>query len=73
MPGKKIKRHAYLVAVQRKRAAPRVYAVIALSEAAAVAALEAKASRGIAPRVVGGLSRDMVRRLKLKPGEARQI
>ncbi len=71
--GKKAKRQAYLVAVAQRREAVRTYAVMAASEAEALAALGAHAAENVRLQVVGGLSRDMVRRLKLKPGELRLV
>jgi hypothetical protein len=71
--GKKAKRHAYLVAVAQRREGMRIYAVMAASEAEALAALGAHAAEGVRLQVVGGLSRDMVRRLSLRPGELRLV
>ncbi len=70
---KKAKRQAYLVAVAQRREAARIYAVIAASEAEAIAALGEHAAENVRLQVVGGLSRDMVRRLKLKAGELRLV
>ncbi len=71
--GKKDKRQAYLVAVAQRREAARIYAVMAASDAEALAALADHAAENVRLQVVGGLSRDMVRRLKLKPGELRLV
>ncbi|GJD89751.1 MULTISPECIES: hypothetical protein [Methylobacterium] len=71
--GKRSKRQAYLVAVAQRREAARIYAVVAASEAEALAALGEHAVESARLQVVGGLSRDMVRRLKLKPGELRLV
>ena len=70
---KKGKRQAFLVAVAQRREAARIYAVVAPSEAEALAALADHATENVRLQVVGGLSRDMVRRLKLKPGELRLV
>ncbi|AWN37491.1 hypothetical protein [Methylobacterium radiodurans] len=71
--GKKGKRHAYLVAVAQRRETARIYAVLAATEVEALAALGDHAAENVRLQVVGSLSRDMVRRLKLKPGELRLV
>lgn len=71
--GKRGKRQAYLVAVTQRREATRIYAVVAASEAEALAALVGLAAENVRLQVVGGLSRDIVRRLKLRPGELRLV
>lgn len=64
---------AELVAVNQRREAPRVYAVMAQSAGEALATVEAQASEGTSVQIVGSLSRDLVRRLRLNPGEIRLV
>jgi hypothetical protein len=71
--GKKEKRTAYLIAVRQKREALRVYAVVAPTAQAALELISALATEGMEVELVGGLSRDMVRRLGLKPGEMQLV
>jgi hypothetical protein len=72
-PSGKAKGTAYLVAVRQRHEAPRVYAVIAPSARAALEQVGALATEDMQVEVVGGLSRDLVRRLGLKPGELRLV
>ena len=70
---KAVKLHAHLVAVSIQREAVRIYAVLAATAPDALMA----ASIGAPPRskvqIVGSLSRDLVKRLRLKPGEMRLV
>ena len=70
---KRDKRTAYLIGVQQGREAVRVYAVVTASRDAALAQVRALAADDVWIEIVGGLSRDMVRRLGLEPGEVRLI
>ena len=67
------KRTAYLIAVRQRCEVVRVYAVVALSPEAALAQVSAMATDDMQVEIVGGLSRDMIRRLGLKSGEMRLI
>ncbi|MDP4006069.1 hypothetical protein [Methylobacterium sp. NEAU K] len=70
---KREKHTAYLIAVHERREAVRVYAVVANWAEAALAQVGALATEDMQVEIVGALSRDMVRRLGLKPGETRMI
>lgn len=63
------KRRAYLASVTQRREAVRVYAVLAATsdEASETVALNVPPKAKV--EIVGGLSRDLVKRLRLKPGE----
>lgn len=67
------KRRAYLVSVAQQREAVRVYAILASTadEAREAVALTQPAKAQV--EIVGGLSRDLVKRLHLKPGETLQV
>ena len=67
------KRTAHLIAVRHRREVVRVYAVVALSPKAALAQVSVMETDDMQVEVVGGLSRDMVRRLGLKSGEMRLL
>lgn len=71
--GQREKHTAYLIAVHQKREAVRVYAVVARSAEAALAQVRAMATDSMQLEIVGGLSRDMIRRLGLMPGQMRLI
>jgi hypothetical protein len=70
---KRKKGTAFLIAVRQKREAVRVYAVIAHSENDALDRVRALATGGMQVEITGSPSRDLVRRLDLKPGEIRLI
>ncbi|MHC2109060.1 hypothetical protein [Methylobacterium sp. CM6246] len=67
------KRHAYLVAVSQKREAVRVYAVLAETPDAALEAVALNAPAKSKLEIVGSLSRALVKRIGLKPGELRLV
>lgn len=71
--GKKAKRTAYLIAVDQRREAVRVYAVLAQSAAEALHQVSTMATDDGHVEVVASLGRDLVRRLGLKPGEMRLV
>jgi len=66
---KKGKRTAYLIAVHQKRETVRVYAVLAATAETALTQVRAMATDAMEVEVVGALSRDLAKRLGLKPGE----
>jgi hypothetical protein len=66
---KKGKRTAYLIAVHQKRETVRVYAVLAATADMALTQVRAMATDAMEVEVVGGLSRDLAKRLRLKLGE----
>ncbi len=63
------KRRAYLVSVAQRREAVRVYAVLATAPDEALEAIALNALPTARLEIVGGLSRDVVKRLRLKPLE----
>ncbi|QEE41310.1 MULTISPECIES: hypothetical protein [unclassified Methylobacterium] len=67
------KRHAYLVAVSQKREAVRVYAVLAVTSDEALEAVALNAPPKTKVEIVGSLSRALVKRIRLKPGELRLV
>ena len=67
------KRHAYLVAVSQKREAVRVYAVLAVTSDEALEAMALKVPPKTKVEIVGSLSRALVKRIRLKPGELRLV
>lgn len=67
------KRHAYLVAVSQKREAVRVYAVLAETSDEALEAVALNVPPKTKVQIVGGISRALVKRLRLKPGELRLV
>jgi hypothetical protein len=66
---KRSKRTTYLIAARQHLEAVCVYAAIAEMPDAAVAQVRASMPQGTQVEIVGGLSRDMTRRLGLKAGE----
>ncbi|GLS42563.1 hypothetical protein [Methylobacterium brachythecii] len=62
------RQYAFLIAVQQRREATRTYAVMAPSAEAALERVNSEALVDASVEVVGRLSRDTARRLKLKPG-----
>ena len=67
------KRRAYLVSVSQQRKSVRVYAVLASTVGEALKAVALNLSSEAQVEIVGGLSRDLVKRLHLKPGEMLQV
>ncbi|MGU3664929.1 hypothetical protein ACLBX9_12150 [Methylobacterium sp. A49B] len=67
------KRRAYLVSVTQKPDAVRVYAMLASTPDEALEAIMLSVSPRAQVEIVGGLSRDLVKRLHLKPGEPLRI
>jgi hypothetical protein len=67
------KRHAYLVAVSQKREAVRVYAVLAGTSDEALEAVALNVPLKSKLEVVGSLSRALVKRIRLVPGELRLV
>ena len=63
------KRRAYLVSVSQKREPVRVYAVLASTADEALEAIALNLPPKAQMEIVGGLSRDLAKRLHLKPGE----
>ncbi|WCS28871.1 hypothetical protein LOK46_32705 (plasmid) [Methylobacterium sp. NMS14P] len=63
------KRRADLVSVSEKREAMRVYAVLATAPDEALKAIALNALPTAQLEIVGGLSRDLAKRLRLKLGE----
>ena len=61
------KRRAYLVSVFQKRKAVRVYVILATTPGEALEAIALTVSPEAQLEIVGGLSRDAVKRLRLKP------
>ncbi|QEE38776.1 MULTISPECIES: hypothetical protein [unclassified Methylobacterium] len=70
---KKGKRTAYLIAVYQKRQPVRVYAVMDVSAALAVAQVTAFATDAIKVEIVGSLSRNLARQFGLAPGQIRLV
>lgn len=70
---KPLKRRTYLVSVHRKGDVVRVYAVLAVTADEALEAAAPYASPEATVEIVGGLSRDLVKRLRLEPGDVRPI
>ncbi|WP_066924742.1 hypothetical protein [Methylobacterium sp. CCH5-D2] len=64
---------AFLVAELRPPGVACVYAVVAPSSARALELLRSSMPGAAEIMVVGGFSRDTVRRLHLKPGEVRRV
>ncbi|WP_342166156.1 hypothetical protein [Methylobacterium sp. SD21] len=71
--GKKGKRTAYLIAVHQKRQPVRVYAVMDVSAALAVARVAALATDAMKVEIVGSLSRNLARQLGLVLGQIRLV
>lgn len=67
------KRHAYLVAVSQECEAVCVYAVLAGTSEEALEAVALNAPPASMLEVVGSLSRALVKRIRLKPGELRLV
>lgn len=67
------KRRAFLVSVAQKRAAVRIYAVLAATADEALEAVALNVSPKAQVSIEGGLSRDLVKRLRLMPGEMRLV
>lgn len=67
------KRHAYLVAVSQKREVVRVYAVLALTSDEALEAVVLHVPPKTKVEIVGSLSRALVKRIRLVPGELRLV
>ena len=67
------KRHAYLVAVAQKREAVRVYAVMAITAYEALEAVALNVPPKTKVEIVGSLSRALVKRIRLVPGELRLV
>ena len=67
------KRHAYLVAVSQKREAVRVYAVLVGTSDEALEAVALNAPPSAKLEIVGSLSRALVKRIRLVPGELRLV
>ncbi|UIY43533.1 hypothetical protein [Methylobacterium radiotolerans] len=70
---KPAKRRAYLVSVLPKRDVVRVYAVLAVTADEALEAVALQAALDAEVEIVGGLSRDLLKRLRIEPGEVRQV
>ncbi|WCS24200.1 hypothetical protein LOK46_24145 [Methylobacterium sp. NMS14P] len=70
---KPAKRRAFLVSELSKRDVVRVYAVLAVTADEALEAVALQAAPDAEVEIVGGLSRDLVKRLRLEPGEVRQV
>jgi uncharacterized membrane protein len=68
-----LKRHAYLVAVSRKRETVRVYAVLVRTSDEALEAVALNAPPSAKLQIVGSLSRALVKRIRLVPGELRLV
>ncbi|KAB1073639.1 hypothetical protein [Methylobacterium planeticum] len=64
---------AFLVSVVQRREALRTYAVVKPSATEALEAVEALSATGTKAYVVGGLSRDVIRRLKLRRDDIRLV
>jgi uncharacterized SAM-dependent methyltransferase len=71
--GEKRKRTAYLIAVHQKRQPVRVYAVMDVSAALAVARVAALATEAMKVEIVGSLSRNLARQLGLVLGQIRLV
>ena len=67
------KRHAYLVAVSQKREAVRVYAVLAETPDGALEVVALNVLPKTTVEIVGSLSRALVKRIRLVPGELRLV
>ena len=67
------KRRAYLVSVSQQHESLRVYAVLASTADEALEAVSLNLSSEAQVEIVGGLSRDLVKRLHLKLGETLQV
>lgn len=63
------KRRVYLVSVSQGREPVRVYAVLVATPNEALEAVVLKAPRDAQVEIVGGLARDLAKRMRLKPGE----
>lgn len=63
------KRRAYLVSVTQKHEAVRVYAVLAATPDEALETIALNVPPKAKLEIVGGLSRDLVKRLHLQSGE----
>jgi hypothetical protein len=64
---------AFLVAIRQPDATDHAYAILAQTESEAVGIAAAQEPNGASPRHVGTLGALTVKRIKLKPGEARII
>ncbi|GJE42030.1 hypothetical protein AEGHOMDF_1200 [Methylobacterium soli] len=64
---------AFLVSVVQRREAHRTYAVVKPSAEEALQRVRDLSAEGTKAYLVGGLSRDMARRLKLKRGDVQLI
>ncbi|MEG9502895.1 MAG: hypothetical protein MIN69_13755 [Methylorubrum extorquens] len=73
MTMKKQERQAYLIGVDLPQQAPRVYAVVAETAQEALTRVEVLAEEGASVALAGGMAADMVRHLRLKPGEPRLV
>jgi hypothetical protein len=67
------KRRAYLVSVAQKHEPVRIYAALACSVEEALEAVSLNLSSEARLEIIGGLSRDLVKRLHLTPGETLQV
>jgi hypothetical protein len=70
---RKQKSTAFLIAVHQKRETVRVYAVLAVTAETALTQVRALATDAMKVEMVGALSRDVAKRLGLKPGEMRLV
>jgi hypothetical protein len=70
---KPLKLHCFLVAVDHRGGPAPVYAVLANTADEALNAVAAAAAPRSRLRQVGGLSKDLARQLRLRPGEVRLI
>lgn len=70
---KRSRRKAYLVSVETRRETPRIYAVAKPTAEEALTAVAELAAEGARVFLIGGLSRDTVRQLKLEPDELRLV
>lgn len=68
-----LKLRCFLVAVEHRRRPAPVYAVLANSPDDALTAVASAVAPRSKLRMVGGLSKDLVRQLRLKPGDVRLI
>jgi hypothetical protein len=70
---KPLKLHCLLIAVEHRRGPVPVYAVLANTADEALDAVAVAVAPRSKLRLVGGLSKDLARQLRLKPGEVRMI
>ncbi len=70
---KPLKLRCFLVSTDRQRGSAPVYAVLANAAEEALAAVAHEVALRSKPAIIGGLSKDTVRRLGLEPGELRLV